>query len=101
MQKYRTAFFMLFFVFLSAAMPPTQQSDDPNDRLISDEIRAAIIANGNFSNDAQTIQIITRDRDVNLVGVVDSNRERKAVIQLANSVARVRKVYDNLIIAPK
>lgn len=101
MQKAFLLFLSLCCAFLLALGPPTEQSDTYEDREIVNAIHNAIIADGNFSENAKGISIISNNRNVNLLGLVNSEKERKEIVRIAKSASRVNKVYDNLIVAPR
>jgi hyperosmotically inducible periplasmic protein len=81
------------------ALTPTDQSEKPADRELSQKIRKAVTADDTLSITAHNVKIITVNGVVTLRGPVKSQRERNAIAAKAKSVAGVKKVDNKLEIA--
>ena len=81
------------------AVTPTDQSESPADRKVTQKIRSAVVEDESLSTSAHNIKIITVDGVVTLRGPVKSERERNVIATKAKSVAGVRQVENKLEIA--
>ena len=82
-------------------LTPINQSNDLNDMAITQDIRKMLMKEQNLSMDAKNIKVITRDRVATLRGPVDSMGEKAVVEQIANVVAGVGKVNNQIEVATK
>ena len=80
-------------------LTPTDQSESPADRELSQKIRKAVVADDTLSTTAHNVKIITINGVVTLRGPVKSQRERNVIAAKAKSVAGVKKVDNKLEIA--
>ncbi|MDB6028823.1 MAG: antigen [Verrucomicrobiales bacterium] len=63
------------------------QSNSAGDLQITRLIRKAIVNDASFSVAAQNITVVTRGRTVTLVGEVDDQREKEALVKVAKQIA--------------
>ncbi len=82
-------------------LTPINQSNDLNDMAITQDIRKMLMKEKNLSMDAKNIKVITRDRVATLRGPVDSIGEKAAVEQIANVVAGIGKVNNQIEVTTK
>jgi osmotically-inducible protein OsmY len=73
-----------------------QQSNNPADLRLTQQIRKAIVDDDSLSMSAHNVKVITIDGVVTLRGPVDSAAERSAVAAKAQTVAGVRRVDNQL-----
>jgi hypothetical protein len=73
-----------------------EQSNNPADLRLTQEIRKAIVADDSLSTNAHNVKVITIDGVVTLRGPVDSAAERSAVAAKAQKVAGVKRVDNQL-----
>lgn len=57
----------------------TNQSSEPADVRLTQEIRKMIMSDDSLSARAKAVQVMTRDRVVTLRGVVESEKEKNAI----------------------
>jgi osmotically-inducible protein OsmY len=81
------------------AVTPTDQSESPADRKVTQKIRSAVVEDESLSTSAHNVKIITVDGVVTLRGPVKSERERNVIAAKAKSVAGVKQVQNKLEIA--
>jgi hyperosmotically inducible protein len=79
-----------------ATLIPEDQKENDIDRNITAEIRRAIVEDDSLSLNAHNVKIITRNRVVTLRGPVESKAEKTKIGKVAQTVAGVRKVYNQL-----
>lgn len=72
------------------------QSSDPEDVKLTQQIRQALVKEPVLSFAAKNVTIITRDRRVMLKGPVNSSAERATVARLATGIAGPASVDDQL-----
>ena len=77
-----------------------QQQKDRADRNLTKEIRRAIVGDNTLSNDAHNVKVVERDGQVTLKGLVQSEREKRAVEAKAVEVAGQDRVVNELVIKP-
>ena len=78
-----------------------QQQNNPSDRDITQQVRAAIVADKDLSTKAHNVKVITQNGQVTLKGPVRSEDEKHAVEQKAAGVAGEGKVTSELTVKPK
>lgn len=78
------------------AVTPENQKENESDRGITAAIRRAIVADDLLSTNAHNVKIITRDQNVTLRGVVDSEAEKAKVAEYAHKAAGVKRVENHL-----
>jgi len=78
-----------------------QQQNNPSDRYITQQVRAAIVADKDLSTYAHNVKVITQNGQVTLKGPVRSEDEKHAVEQKAAGVAGEGNVTSELTIKPK
>jgi osmotically-inducible protein OsmY len=72
------------------------QSNDPVDVKVTQEIRRAVVADDSLSTNAHNVKIITNAGVVTLRGPVDSAAEKASIAAKAQQVAGVKRVDDQL-----
>ena len=77
-----------------------EQSNDPADVKVTQQIRQALAADKSLSTYAHNVKVITVQGKVTLRGPVRSDAERQAVQKKAAEVAGVRAVVNDLTVAP-
>jgi hyperosmotically inducible periplasmic protein len=77
-----------------------QQKMNPNDRVITQKIRAEIVKDKSLSTYAHNVKIITQDGKVTLKGPVRTTDEKSSVESKAAAVAGDANVTSQLEIAP-
>lgn len=82
-----------------ATLTPMDQGESEGDRMITQAIRQAIIANDSLSLDAKNVKVITVNGMVTLRGPVASVEEKQAIADAARAIAGADKVDDQLEIA--
>lgn len=82
------------------AVDPTDQGNSEKDVRITKDIRSSIM-DADLSFNAKNIKIITRDENVTLKGVVDSDSEHQAVLKIAGNHADTARITDDLKVASK
>ena len=75
-----------------------QQGQQSNDRLTTQKIRKAVIADKDLSTDAHNVKIIVKDGQVTLKGPVRSDDEKQKIQDLASQVAGADKVTNDLTV---
>jgi osmotically-inducible protein OsmY len=74
-----------------------KQSNDRNDRMLTRNIRRALMADKSLSTNAHNIKVISQNGIVTVKGPVNSDDERRAVIAKAVAVAgSADKVTDQI-----
>lgn len=82
----------------SDAKTPLDQSNAERDVEITRQIRQQIVE-GDFSTDAENVKVITDDGVVTLRGPVESDQEKRAIVEIARRVAGDFRVEDQLEVA--
>jgi osmotically-inducible protein OsmY len=77
-----------------------QQSNDPNDRSLAQQIRQSLVKDKSLSTYAQNVKVIVQGGQVTLKGPVRSEDEKKAVEAKAVQIAGDGKVTNQLDVAP-
>jgi len=85
----------------SDAVTPTSQSENAQDRTITQQVRQGAVANDALSTTAKNVKIITSDGVVTLRGPVTSAQEKTELGHLAEKVDGVKRVENQLEIAAK
>lgn len=80
----------------SDAVLPTNQSENDEDRAITQRIRQAIMADDTLTNDAKNIKVITIKRVVTLRGPVNTAEEKENITKKANQTKGVAEVDNQL-----
>ncbi|HKN22328.1 MAG TPA: BON domain-containing protein [Terracidiphilus sp.] len=75
-----------------------QQSNTASDRMITQNIRKALMADKSLSTYAHNVKIITRDGMVTLKGPVKSEDEKQKVIAAATRVVHAKQIDDELTV---
>ena len=79
----------------------TDQSNDPKDLAITQQVRKAIVADDALSVNAKNVKVITIGGVVTLRGPVDNAAEKDTVATKARTVAGVTRVDNQLEIASR
>lgn len=79
-----------------AAKTADQQSNDPADVRVTQEIRRAVTGDDSLSMNAHNVKIVTVDGVVTLRGPVDTPEERARIGTMAHKVAGVKRVENQL-----
>ena len=83
----------------SAALTPGDQGGSEADRNVTAEIRKGVVGADGLSMDAKNVKIITKDGVVTLRGPVKSADEKTKIAAIAQGVAGVKSVDNQLEIA--
>jgi hyperosmotically inducible periplasmic protein len=78
-----------------------QQSNNPSDRDITQQIRKAIMKDKSLSTYAHNVKIVTQNGQVTLKGPVRSDDEKRTVEAKAAEIAGADKVNSELAVKPK
>jgi hyperosmotically inducible protein len=81
-------------------LTPVDQGENELDRTITQQVRQGVVAEDGLSITAKNVKIITVDAIVTLRGPVNNAEERARVVALAQRVAGVKRVDNQLEIAP-
>lgn len=73
-----------------------QQKNDRTDRVLTQQIRKAVIGDKSLSTYGHNVKIISRNGAVTLKGPVRSEEERKAIVAKAEQIAGAGNVTDQL-----
>ena len=84
-----------------AALTPGDQGENEVDRTITQRIRQSVVKDDALSMTAKNVKIITVDAVVTLRGPVASEKEKTAIGAIAQSVAGVKRVDNQLEVAAK
>ena len=82
-----------------ATKTPADQSENEQDRKISQELRKAVTSDDTLSTNAQNVKIITQDGKVTLRGPVKNQKEKADIEAKAKQIAGVKNVDNQLEIA--
>jgi osmotically-inducible protein OsmY/sporulation protein YlmC with PRC-barrel domain len=82
------------------AVNPTDQGNSRKDVQITKDIRTGLM-DQDLSFNAKNIKIITRNENVTLKGVVESDAEHQAVLKIARNHANTAKITDDLKVNSK
>lgn len=77
------------------------QGGSESDRTITQQIRQAVVADDQLSMLAKNVKIITNEGAVTLRGPVKSSEEKAQIASVANGVAGVKQVDNQLEVATK
>jgi osmotically-inducible protein OsmY len=80
----------------SATVTPVDQKNDQADLDVTASIRKAIVADRDLGMNAKNVKIITRDGNVTLRGLVDTDAEKAAIEEQAVRIAGVMNVDDEI-----
>jgi osmotically-inducible protein OsmY len=75
---------------------PADQSDTPEDRKMTQQIRQAVMGDKGLSMTAKNIKIITVNGEVTLRGTVKHESEKSRIDKLAKAAAGEKKVINQL-----
>ena len=75
------------------------QSENEQDRKITQEVRKAVTSDDTLSTNAQNVKIITQDGKVTLRGPVKNQKEKADIEARAKQIAGVKNVDNQLEIA--
>lgn len=78
------------------ARTPDEQSETEGDRLITQNVRRAIMRADSLSVDAKNVKIITINGTVQLRGVVENTGEKQEIDRISREVAGVKNVDNRL-----
>ncbi len=84
-----------------AALTPGDQGESKADREVTQAIRQGVVKSDSVSFTGKNVKIITVDGVVTLRGPVGSVEERTAIGELAQNVAGVKRVDNQLEVAAK
>lgn len=79
-----------------AELTAMDQSNDPVDLRLTQDIRKALMGDGQLSFGSKNVQIISRDRRVTLRGAAGTPTEREIIVKYAVAVAGASSVDDRL-----
>ncbi|WP_437680853.1 BON domain-containing protein [Sorangium sp. So ce131] len=79
-----------------AALTPGDQGENETDRTITQKIRQAVVANDGFSMNAKNVKIITNGQVVTLRGPVKNDKEKADIAAIAQGIAGVKQVDNQL-----
>ena len=82
-----------------AALTPMDQSNDPKDLELTQQIRKAVVADDQLSTNAHNVKIIAAEGVVTLRGPVNSADEKAKVEATAERIAGANKVRSQLEVA--
>ncbi len=82
------------------AVTSDQQKENRPDRVTTQQIRKALIADKSLSLYAHNVKIVTVNGAVILKGPVRSEDEKQTVVSKAAEVAGAARITDNLSVAP-
>ena len=82
-----------------AAVTPMDQSNDPKDLELTQQIRKAVVADDQLSTNAHNVKIIAADGVVTLRGPVNSADEKAKVEAAAERIAGANNVRSQLEVA--
>lgn len=77
------------------AVLPTDQSESPDDRAITQRIRQTIMGSSHLSLMAKNVKIITQHGAVTLRGPVETGEERATIAQVAQDVVGSAQAVEN------
>lgn len=77
---------------------PTSQSENTDDRMITQAVRKALIDDGSLSSNAKNVKVITINKEVTLRGPVNNSGEKDRVVKIVKQVSGVKKVNDEIIL---
>lgn len=80
----------------STAVTADQQKNDKSDRMLTQQIRKAVIADKSLSTYGHNVKIISQHGAVTLKGPVRSEDEKKAIVAKAEQIAGAGNVTDQL-----
>ena len=83
----------------TAALTPGDQGESETDRTITQKIRQGVVGNDALSMTAKNVKIITKNGVVTLRGPVKSDKEKTDIALLAQKVAGVQQVDNQLEVA--
>jgi osmotically-inducible protein OsmY len=76
------------------------QKNDPADIKLAARIRRALMHDKTLSVRAHNVTVVVKDGSVTLRGEVNSEKERQAVLEKADSIAGSAHVTDRMIVKP-
>ncbi|AUX41633.1 hypothetical protein SOCE26_030540 [Sorangium cellulosum] len=79
-----------------AALTPGDQGENEADRTITQKIRQAVVAKDELSMNAKNVKIITNGQVVTLRGPVKSDKEKADIAAIAQGIAGVKRVDNQL-----
>jgi osmotically-inducible protein OsmY len=82
------------------ALTPMDQGESEGDRALTQRLRQEVVKDGSLSLAAKNIKIITRDGIITLRGPVKSEQERNELGALARRLDGMKRVDNQLEIAP-
>jgi hyperosmotically inducible periplasmic protein len=83
-----------------AALTPGDQGDSEADRTVTQQVRQGVVADDALSTTGKNVKIITRDGVVTLRGPVKTDQEKATIASIAQHVAGVKRVDNQLETAP-
>jgi osmotically-inducible protein OsmY len=77
-------------------LTPENQSETSEDRKITQLIRKSLVADKALSINAKNIKIITNQGEVTLRGPVNSDEEKRIIVNKAHQIDGVRGIHDQI-----
>ncbi len=84
----------------TGALTPADQGENAVDLGITQQVRRTVVKDGTLSMTAKNCKIITMDGVVTLRGAVKSAGEKRLIVAVAQGVDGVKRVDDQLEVAP-
>ena len=84
-----------------ATLTPIDQSNDAHDIALTANIRKAVLADKSLGINAQNVKVITMNGRVTLRGPVDSSAERTRILEVAQRIAGVANVTNEIELAAR
>jgi hyperosmotically inducible protein len=78
-----------------------QGKNDVNDRMLMQKIRKSIVDDKNLSTSAHNVKVISQSGKVTLRGPVQSDDEKRTLVERATDAAGAGNVVDELTVKPK
>lgn len=82
-----------------AAITPGDQGGSEADRTVTQNVRQGVVKADGMSTAAKNVKIMTRDGVVTLRGPVKTDEEKSSIASIANQVAGVKRVDNQLEIS--
>jgi hyperosmotically inducible protein len=77
-----------------------KQKMNTSDRVLTQKVRKAVMADKSLSTYAHNVKIISQNGSVTLKGPVRSDEEKKAIVAKATEIAGANNVTDELTVKP-
>lgn len=82
-----------------STLTPMDQGESESDRILTQTIRQAVVANDALSLNAKNVKIISLNGQVTLRGPVETAQEKKTIADAARAIAGTDRVTDELEVA--